>query len=151
MPGRVRPPGSTRKRPAAAAVEAEESGGAGSTRSGPDAAERLAAAAERIAAAPERFEARSAGPEEATEVPVLPVDEGQFDLGELQLVLEAAEAGSDAGHVIEVLGFPPGHPKRGIAFAVVHGVFEVAPPTATLSGLSLGSGSTAGTRKRTKQ
>ncbi len=83
--------------------------------------------------------------------PVLPVEQGGFVLGGLQPLLTAAETGGDAGHVVAALGFPPGHPKRGLAFAVLNGALAVARPTIRLAGLSAEPRTSASSHKRAKQ
>ena len=89
---------------------------------------RIADALERIA------EAHAPRPPDAV---VLPAD-GVVVPEALQPVLAAIDAvglGSAAGLVATALGYPEGHPRRGIAFAVIQGLLVTVRPGLRLTGL----------------
>jgi len=109
-----------RKRPAAALLVAKRPA---AFEGGDGALDRIAAALERLA------EARTSPPQVAGSSLVVP----QI----LQPVTAAIEAADSAGEVATALGTPPGHSKRGVVFALVHGVLSVACPESELDGLDV--------------
>jgi hypothetical protein len=103
---------------------------------------------ERIAVALERLAAGRG-------VPVLPVAEQAAWQGELpeelRPLLVAVQAAKDVPGTATSLGFPPGHGRRGLAIAILHGVAAVGSPGTELSGVSTGHRITAGARRRGEQ
>ena len=146
-----------RKRPAAAESEEPRVGA-----SAGEPAMRMAGALERTAAAVEKLldeQATRPGMPGSSSSHVSPVTERQpADVRvpeNLQGLLAAAEAASNEGGgaegVVASSGFAVGHPRRGLAFAILHGLIAVARPSARLSGLCEKQQGTVNSRRRSDQ
>lgn len=90
--------------------------------------DRIAAALERIA------EAQTPRPEAEVVLPAADL-EVPAALRPLLAVLDAAGAGGSADAALTALGCRPGHPRRGMAFAVLQGLRATVRPEVRLRGL----------------
>ena len=89
---------------------------------------RIADALERIA------EARGPRPESPVALPAGPAVVPEV-LMPLVAAIDAAGPGSTAGGIAAALGYPEGHPRRGITFAVLQGLLATVRPGLRLGGL----------------